>query len=99
MGQFLEAIMVVTSFSGSIDCSLFPFPLSPFQELAIYALSNGHHSLSCVPTGSGKTVPALFAIDYFTKQGKRVFYTSPVKALSNQNIMNSLKSFLLFRLV
>ena len=76
--------MVVTSFSGSIDSSLFSFPLSPFQELAIYALSNGHHSLSCVPTGSGKTVPALFAIDYFTKQGKRVFYTSPVKALSNQ---------------
>lgn len=81
---FSEAIMVVTSFSGSIECSLFPFPLSPFQELAIYALSNGHHSLSCVPTGSGKTVPALFAIDHFTKQGKRVFYTSPVKALSNQ---------------
>lgn len=80
----LEAIMVVTSFSGSVDSSLFSFPLSPFQELAIHALSNGHHSLSCVPTGSGKTVPALFAIDYFTKQGKRVFYTSPVKALSNQ---------------
>ena len=62
----------------------FPMELSPFQKTAIQAIVDGHHSLSCVPTGSGKTLPALFAIDYFTRLGKKVIYTSPIKALSNQ---------------
>ena len=62
----------------------YPFPLSTFQKFAIEAIVEGQHSLSCVPTGSGKTMPALFAIDYFTKKGKKVIYTSPIKALSNQ---------------
>ena len=62
----------------------FPLELSSFQKTAIRAIVDGHHSLSCVPTGSGKTLPALFAIDYFTRLGKKVIYTSPIKALSNQ---------------
>lgn len=62
----------------------FSLELSPFQKTAIRAIVDGQHSLSCVPTGSGKTLPALFAIDYFTKMGKKVIYTSPIKALSNQ---------------
>lgn len=62
----------------------FPMELSSFQKTAIRAIVDGHHSLSCVPTGSGKTLPALFAIDYFTRLGKKVIYTSPIKALSNQ---------------
>ena len=62
----------------------FPYELSPFQKMAIDAILDGGHSLSCVPTGSGKTLPALFAIEYFIKQGKKVIYTSPIKALSNQ---------------
>ena len=62
----------------------FSFPLSDFQKIAIQSLVQGHHSLTCVPTGSGKTVPALFAIDYFTKHGKKIIYTAPIKALSNQ---------------
>jgi len=62
----------------------YSFPLSTFQKFAIEAIVEGQHSLSCVPTGSGKTMPALFAIDYFTKKGKKVIYTSPIKALSNQ---------------
>lgn len=64
--------------------SWFPYKLSNFQKDAIYAITNNHHSLSCVPTGSGKTMPALFAIRYFHERGKRVIYTSPIKALSNQ---------------
>lgn len=63
---------------------LFPFELSNFQKFAIQAILQGHHSLTCVPTGSGKTVPALFAIQYFTQNNQRVIYTSPIKALSNQ---------------
>ena len=62
----------------------YPFELSYFQKYAIYAIVHGQHSLSCVPTGSGKTMPAEFAIRFYTKLGKRVIYTSPIKALSNQ---------------
>lgn len=63
---------------------LFPFPLSDFQKYAIQSIVEGHHSLVCAPTGSGKTLPAEFAIQYFTSLGKKVIYTSPIKALSNQ---------------
>jgi len=62
----------------------FSFPLSDFQKHAIEAIVDGHHSLVCCPTGSGKTLPAEFAVKYFTERGKRVIYTSPLKALSNE---------------
>jgi superfamily II RNA helicase len=62
----------------------FPYELSDFQKHAVSAIANGHHVLVCAPTGSGKTLPAEFAIRYFTRQGRRVIYTSPIKALSNQ---------------
>jgi len=71
----------------------FDFPLSPFQKHAIEAVVSGNHSLSCVPTGSGKTLPALFAIRYFVGQGKRVIYTSPIKALSNQKYYEFTQKF------
>ena len=73
----------------------FPFPLSAFQKFAIEAIVKGHHSLSCVPTGSGKTLPALFAIDFFTSQEpkKKVIYTSPIKALSNQKYYEFTQKF------
>lgn len=83
--------MVIQSDNNDITCTTYTqhfdkysFPLSIFQKFAIKAIVDGHHSLSCVPTGSGKTLPALFAIDYFTNMGKKVIYTSPIKALSNQ---------------
>ena len=44
----------------------------------------GHHVLVTAHTGSGKTLPAEFAINYFKKQNKKLIYTSPIKALSNQ---------------
>jgi superfamily II RNA helicase len=62
----------------------FGFPLSDFQKHAINAIVNGNHVLVCAPTGSGKTLPAEFAIRHFISQGRRVIYTSPIKALSNQ---------------
>jgi superfamily II RNA helicase len=61
----------------------YSFPLSSFQKHAIEAIVEGHDVLVTAPTGSGKTLPADFAIDYFVSQGKRVIYTSPIKALSN----------------
>jgi len=64
--------------------ALYPYPLSDFQKYAIEAIVEGHHVLVTAHTGSGKTLPAEFAINYFTKTGKKVIYTSPIKALSNQ---------------
>lgn len=62
----------------------FNFDLSDFQKYAIEAIVSGNHSLVTAHTGSGKTLPAEFAISYFVNQGKKVIYTSPIKALSNQ---------------
>lgn len=63
---------------------LFPFELSPFQKHAIDGIVAGNHVLITAATGSGKTLPAEFAIQHFTNLGKRVIYCSPIKALSNQ---------------
>jgi len=62
----------------------YPYPLSDFQKYAIEAIVTGNHVLVTAHTGSGKTLPAEFAIRHFTAQGKKVIYTSPIKALSNQ---------------
>ena len=62
----------------------FSFPLSDFQKYAIEAIVEGHHVLVTAHTGSGKTLPAEFAIQHFTALGKKLIYTSPIKALSNQ---------------
>ena len=65
--------------------ALFGFPLSPFQKHAIQALVEGNHVLITAHTGSGKTLPAEFAIQHFVRnQQKKVIYCSPIKALSNQ---------------
>jgi superfamily II RNA helicase len=60
------------------------YPLHSFQKYSIEAIVEGHHVLVTAPTGSGKTLPGEFAIEYFVAQGKRVIYTTPIKALSNQ---------------
>ena len=62
----------------------YDFPLSDFQKYAIEAIVEGHHALVTAHTGSGKTLPAEFALNYFVAKGKRLIYTSPIKALSNQ---------------
>ena len=64
--------------------NLFTYTLSDFQKQSIQAIVDGNHSLVTAHTGSGKSLPAEFAIQFFTKQGKKVIYTSPIKALSNQ---------------
>jgi superfamily II RNA helicase len=62
----------------------YPYSLSDFQKYAIESILEGQHVLVTAHTGSGKTLPAEFAIRYFVEKGKRVIYTSPIKALSNQ---------------
>ena len=70
--------------SLSSSSSIFQFELSDWQKRALNAIETGNHCLVTAPTGSGKTVPAEYAIHYFTQWGKKVIYTSPIKALSNQ---------------
>ena len=77
----------------------FPFKLSPFQETAINSLIDGKHVLITAHTGSGKTLPAEFAIKYFVEKGKKVIYTAPIKALSNQKYYEFQKNFPQFHLV
>ena len=71
----------------------FQFELSPFQNWAIYGLLNNGHVLVTAHTGSGKTVPAEFAINHFTSIGKKVIYTTPIKALSNQKMHEFTRKF------
>ena len=60
------------------------FPLDDFQEQACRALESGHGVLVAAPTGAGKTVVGEFAIHLALASGQKVFYTTPIKALSNQ---------------
>lgn len=62
----------------------FKYPLHIFQKWAIEGIVEGQHVLVTAPTGSGKSLPAEFSLDFFVKQGKKVIYCSPIKALSNQ---------------
>ncbi|MFN8036210.1 MAG: DEAD/DEAH box helicase [Acidimicrobiia bacterium] len=60
------------------------FPLDPFQTEALDALDAGHSVLVAAPTGSGKTLVAEYAIAVALDEGAKAFYTTPLKALSNQ---------------
>jgi ATP-dependent RNA helicase HelY len=62
----------------------YPFALDVFQRSAIDALAAGESVLVAAPTGSGKTVVAEFAIERALELGGKCFYTTPLKALSNQ---------------
>ena len=64
--------------------SQFNFDLSDWQKWAIWSIQSNYNTLVCAPTGSGKTLPAEYAIKFFNDIGKKVIYTSPIKALSNQ---------------
>ena len=64
------------------------FPLDEFQIEAIDALDSGASVLVAAPTGSGKTVVAEYAIAAALADGKRAFYTAPIKALSNQKFQD-----------
>jgi ATP-dependent RNA helicase HelY len=61
-----------------------PFALDDFQQRACAALERGHGVLVCAPTGAGKTVVGEFAVHLALAAGSKCFYTTPMKALSNQ---------------
>jgi superfamily II RNA helicase len=73
----------------------YPYPLSDFQKYAIQGIVDGNHVLITAHTGSGKTLPAEFAIEYITGHNnkKKVIYTSPIKALSNQKFFEFTRKY------
>lgn len=62
----------------------FDFKLDDFQEEALFHINNGRSVVVCAPTGAGKTCIAQMAIHKALNEGHRIFYTTPLKALSNQ---------------
>lgn len=80
--------------SPSLDLStLYPFALDPFQSDAIASLELGKSVVVVAPTGSGKTLIGEYAIARALTQGKRVLYTTPLKALSNQKLRDFRRQF------
>jgi superfamily II RNA helicase len=73
--------------------TLFPFPLDDFQKNAIAALESEKSVVVVAPTGSGKTLIGEYAIARALAHGKRVFYTTPLKALSNQKLRDFRRQF------
>src|SRR5579875_2461819 len=61
-----------------------PFTLDPFQREAFDALDRGHSVLVAAPTGAGKTLVADYAAFRAMATGRKLVYTTPIKALSNQ---------------
>ncbi|MBF2063987.1 MAG: RNA helicase [Calothrix sp. C42_A2020_038] len=72
---------------------IFPFELDTFQLDAIASLNAGRSVVVCAPTGSGKTLVGEYAIYRALARGKRVFYTTPLKALSNQKLRDFRETF------
>ena len=73
--------------------SIFPFELDQFQKEAISSLNADRSVVVCAPTGSGKTLIGEYAIYRALSRGKRVFYTTPLKALSNQKLRDFREKF------
>ncbi len=88
----------VTTFSDltKVDLnplSIFPFKLDGFQLEAIDSLNQGHSVVVSAPTGSGKTLVGEYSIHRAIAHGSRVFYTTPLKALSNQKLRDFREQF------
>ncbi len=64
--------------------ALYDFPLDDFQVRACQEIEAGRGVLVAAPTGSGKTIVGEFAIHLALATGRKAFYTTPIKALSNQ---------------
>ncbi len=65
----------------------------PFQQEAIKHIRNGHSVIVSAPTGAGKTVIAEHVINDCLAVGRRVIYTAPIKALSNQKFRDFKKGY------
>jgi len=73
--------------------ALYDFGFDDFQVEACRALGAGHGVLVAAPTGSGKTVVGEFAVHLALAQGRKCFYTTPIKALSNQKYTDLVRRY------
>ena len=71
----------------------YPFALDPFQLDAIRAIQDDKSVIVSAPTGSGKTLIAEFAIHATLARQRRIAYTTPLKALSNQKYADFCRQF------
>src|SRR5207244_4525205 len=79
---------LIAEFEGTL-----PFSLDPFQREAIEKLDRGRGGvLVSAPTSSGKTIVAEYAIFRALRDGAKVLYTTPLKALSNQKYHDSVRA-------
>ena len=69
------------------------YELDPFQKHAVLGIHAGDHVFVTAKTGSGKTFVGEYLIAYWLSKGKRVFYTTPIKSLSNQKYHDLKKLF------
>src|SRR5580698_5303685 len=72
---------------------LYDFEFDDFQVAACRALDSGHGVLVAAPTGSGKTVVGEFAVHLALTEGRKCFYTTPIKALSNQKYADLVRRY------
>ncbi len=82
--RFAEAKFKAKTSEVDDFAKLLKFPLDDFQEESCRAIARGSGVLVAAPTGAGKTVIGEFAIHLALQRGQKVFYTTPIKALSNQ---------------
>jgi ATP-dependent RNA helicase HelY len=82
--RFAESKKRAKTSEVDIFAKLLKFPLDDFQEAACRAIALGSGVLVAAPTGAGKTVIGEFAIHMALARNQKVFYTTPIKALSNQ---------------
>ncbi|MFJ3203477.1 DEAD/DEAH box helicase [Streptomyces sp. NPDC086989] len=72
---------------------MYEFDLDSYQVDACKALEAGKGVLVAAPTGSGKTIVGEFAVHLALRQGRKCFYTTPIKALSNQKYADLVKRY------
>src|SRR5690348_18246698 len=73
--------------------ALYDFSFDEFQRRACQALNEGQGVLVAAPTGSGKTVVGEFAVQLALAEASKCFYTSPIKALSDQKYDNRVRRY------
>jgi superfamily II RNA helicase len=72
---------------------VYSYPLDPFQQHAIVGIEDGKNILVTAKTGSGKTLVGEYLIHKIFRDGGRIFYTTPIKSLSNQKFHELKKEF------
>lgn len=78
---------------ATIYFETFDFELDSFQIEACFAIEEGKGVLVAAPTGAGKTIVGEFAAYLAVEQNKKCFYTTPIKALSNQKYQEFVERF------